>query len=743
MNFVDTYQKYWKNGYVLTDLGLAGVDREVFRSLFNPVAEVFRKYPAGDCHLYTFGPGVPILGPELVTATSGIAATLSNGQLVDALTNAYHGADVVTASTAAISTYTVTAKAGTKNWLWLFFAGYSAGSAWFNVETGAVGNIENGVTANIKPVGNGFFECSVTKKNATATTGAALYAQSVNGGVAQYVGTGQAALHISGVSVKEILGYSNTYSGLVAGNYFDSAGTTHASVDGSVGLVLDAAGSVGAEVTVGGDFASAAQWSVIAGFTVASGSLSINAGGGAITNNAGAPAVIGKTYKIDFDVPAFTSGQIKAFMGGQGGVAANAVGHYTSYVTAATTDKPQIYVTSGGTICQVDNLVVREVTGIHATQSTPGFKPTLRRGIVNLLTWSNDLTNAVWLRAGSPVVTPTSFARTVTSASYIANTTTPAKPATALPYTAATVASAGSGRYVSIRMQGSYPSRVDAVFDLQNGVVAGGYPTVSGTFTSPSASIVSLGNGKYLCAASAVSDTSLGITPFISFNSAGVQVDGTDSIETSSGSIYGLGLFAGALTAAQILAAGGIPLTTTAPASSSAGVNYLEFDGVDDRLDLGGPLFQMADDHCVVVGASVGTVTRHVVSPAGNSSAPYVEVAGILVGGGYAYARWRDNANTTVNLTGNTPVGASTVVVSARKVGNTKQLKINGSLAVAPDTTPLGTTTVPYGAIGQYAAGGDNYTGRIYPVLAIKGTVSAADLAVLEKFVAQLSGVTL
>ena len=58
-----------------------------------------------------------------------------------------------------------------------------------------------------------------------------------------------------------------TVSGLTAGNYLDSAGTTAATVDNPVGLSLDAlqAMTLGAQVVSDGGFDTPAAWSAGAG----------------------------------------------------------------------------------------------------------------------------------------------------------------------------------------------------------------------------------------------------------------------------------------------------------------------------------------------------------------------------------------------------------------------------------------------------------------------------------------------
>lgn len=546
MNFVDIYQKYWKNGYTLTDLSLSGIDREVFRSLFNPVAEVFRKYPAGDVHLYI--PGV--------------------GQV----------------------------------------------------------------------------------------------------------------------------------QGLQPENYFDSAGTTLASVDGSVGAVLDAAGSVGADVVVGGDFSSAAQWSSIAGFTIASGALSINAGGGAITNNAGASAVIGKTYKIDFDVPAFTSGQVKAFMGGAGGVAANAVGHYSSYVVATTTDKPQIYVTSGGTVCQVDNIVVREVTGIHATQSTPGYKPTLRKGIVNRANDSHNvggwpLSNGA-TRSGNVISFPNEYALVAVGQSQAITS----GPAT-----------------IAFKLSGAGTCRI-----LQDTSGAGGAAAVASVILTAEPTIY--------------------VGTFTATNTFSAILSRWGGDTATSVTAECVGIFAGTLTAQQILAAGGIPLTTTAPASSQAGVNYAEFDGVDDYLATGG---STDTSGILCLGCKPSSLAYMTPLGSGAISGNNAGVAIKFRNNGDIWFRSSNGALANDSIASAAYSVGTPLVVTGTWTPVTQKIRINSSEKNSSSCfSALSATNL---AIGRHdsAAGAEYFKGGINVAVYIKGTVSDADLLVLEKFVAQLSGVTL
>lgn len=115
---------------------------------------------------------------------------------------------------------------------------------------------------------------------------------------------------------------------------------------------------LGPELVTTGDFASATGWSLSAGLTISGGVLQVNASGGAATNSGLVTA--GKSYAVAVDVTAFTSGSVRLFAGGVGGVPASGLGTFTS-VVAATGTAIQLYVTSASSVMSVDNISVREV----------------------------------------------------------------------------------------------------------------------------------------------------------------------------------------------------------------------------------------------------------------------------------------------------------------------------------------------------------------------------------------------
>lgn len=492
--------------------------------------------------------------------------------------------------------------------------------------------------------------------------------------------------------------------GFTPGNYQDSSGTTQAVVDAPVGLVLDAAGSLGAEI-ITANFAAGDAGSLVTN----------NAGVVTVQNNdstaaytaANASAVVGKTYRLTYTlVSKPVSSPAMIIFGGYNSGSAINPGTYTIHVTASGTGG--LILANGSSTVNGESSVwsgvsVKEVTGIHASQSTAGYKPVLRRGIVNLLTWSNDLTNAVWQalngasKAGQVITLGSTYA-TYIAGSNIAN-------ALGNTYTAAVILSGTPGVQV-------YISLVD---------LGGAYPRSSQQIT------LSASPTMYLV-------TRIGVTQ------ANVALQITDSGQATSVTFGGAGVFQGTYTAAQILAAGGIPLTTTAAASSSLGPYWHEYDGAK-LLALGSSPFGGLDDHAVVVAFNATAANTYAFSNA--KSGTLASVCSININAnGYVQLYYKDDAGTTVYVTDPVDRRGTDIVVAGWKVGNLITLRING-VQKATSSTPLGATTTDNWQLGALVSAGQ-LKGRIYDGNLVKGTLTLADIKTLEKAAAAKSaGITL
>jgi hypothetical protein len=243
------------------------------------------------------------------------------------------------------------------------------------------------------------------------------------------------------------------------------------------------------------------------------------------------------------------------------------------------------YIDSAGTLPGVLDSPVGRVEdvfgGIHASQNTPADKPVLRRGAVNLLTYSQDFANAAWQKARSsaPVSTQTYLDGSVVS-HIVEDTTNDSHPIyrTITGYVSGDTRTAVLITKSSVRSQARIAYSGSAFanspyldFDLTAETVNG--------FLGATGSIEPLGGGWYMvCVTVTTSSAGSGdiyIQPRVadepSYLGTGV----------SALYLYRAGIFKGTYTAAQIQALGGIPLTTTAPASTAFGAYKWDFDTTD------------------------------------------------------------------------------------------------------------------------------------------------------------------
>ena len=502
-------------------------------------------------------------------------------------------------------------------------------------------------------------------------------------------------------------------NGLQAGNYLDSAGTTQGTVDQPVGLVLDAAGGLGAELVTNGDFSNGLTgWVARTGATISNpvaGRLRVtptvsaaNFGG---INTAATTIVTGKTYRISLEMLTNVNARtIQLVCGGAFIGNISAITSHSFVFVASGTAGPIIELSNQTTISgdyyEVSNISVREVTGIAASQPTTSAKPIQRRGAVNLAEQSTNFAASVWAleggatKSGQTLLCGTDGMRAWQGSSLIGAQTF-------------AVALSGSGTCT--------------LFGY-NGTDAGGGSIAQKQIT--------------LTAIPTIYTTSATVTAVTGWRFGRLAGDTATSITFQAGAI-----FQGTYTAQQIQALGGIPTTTTAPASTALGTQYWQFDGSNDSLSLGGPLFQMADDHCVVAGGlyAGSTASNNVVASPSQGASGNTRAGQIAYDSSVASVQssWYDGANYD-NLLFSYPPNLAFVCTAARR-GATGFQRVNG---IQRNSKTLTASFVSdRGSLGAYSQGDSFFPGNIYPVIVIKGTVPDADLLLLEKFVGQLSGV--
>jgi hypothetical protein len=500
-----------------------------------------------------------------------------------------------------------------------------------------------------------------------------------------------------------------TVSGFHTGNYLDSAGTTVATVDNPVGLVLDGAGSVSDT-----ELSSTAGWLFYSSGNSAA-NVSVNGSVITFTPSSGTPGwlsdeitglTIGKTYKLVYRINSASTSPYYFRVGSGIGLSENysstspTLGQtQTVYIVAtATSFFLSAGISSGGVIAY-DSVSVREVTGIHASQATAGFKPVERRGVVNLLPYSNDMANAVWTKGVgislSGVTVSGATGPTGSSAWGNANSVQHSASglASSSAYTLAAYVKANTGDTVTLTAR-----------DQSTGAVV--------------TSAISLTASYELVVAN--------ITTGAATTGLGLILSGANG----SFDFSGAAIFQGTLTASQILSYGGIPITTTAAASSSGGNYFWQFDGTDDYI---GSTFSAGafGSNCDLVISLERMSSAMGVLFANNASSTWI---GAFSAG--------DNGNTLQNCG-----AASSLFVDGVQIGTTFSAtfdQLHQALTVGvPHVVEFRNVdlssflSLSIGGWAGWHLGAKVYYFDVTPAL------SSADRTTIRKFAAQQAGVTL
>lgn len=220
--------------------------------------------------------------------------------------------------------------------------------------------------------------------------------------------------------------------------YQDSAGTTPVTaVEQPVGLMLDKSKGLvlGSELATNGDFSNGTTgWTADANCDVAvvGGYLEITQ-----KNSGFARAVqainttVGKTYLVTAVLYAGTGSQAELLAGSSSGGAQ--LGRSGGTLATSPTSQRLVFTASGTTTyisayidkptvglkSYFDNISVKELPGNHAYQSTSAARPVLSAR-VNLLTYTEDFSNAVWANTNATKTNATTITATATSSVRIA-----------------------------------------------------------------------------------------------------------------------------------------------------------------------------------------------------------------------------------------------------------------------------------------------------------------------------------
>ena len=162
--------------------------------------------------------------------------------------------------------------------------------------------------------------------------------------------------------------------------------------------------ALGSELITGGDFSNPSDWN-LSGIN-----LSISNGKGISTgSNFGAQfkqtiLTINKTYKLVFDIVDYTSGAIGLTANYYGTQQTfNSVGTHTAYFTSLNQTELRLY--SENFIGSIDNVSVKEYLGQSVVPGSGCGSWLFEPQSTNLITYSEDFSDAYWAKSGSPIVT--------------------------------------------------------------------------------------------------------------------------------------------------------------------------------------------------------------------------------------------------------------------------------------------------------------------------------------------------
>jgi len=540
----------------------------------------------------------------------------------------------------------------------------------------------------------------------------------------------------------------------------DSVGTTPVTaVEQPVGLMLDKSQGLvlGSELVTDGTL-----WTAVAPTTSSwnSGTSTVRvtggASGGSYYNFA---SVAGVFYKLTFTVSVVTAGTWymigKAASNGGGSnniVNTDTVGKTVTCYFAATSTASSLYIqiTSGGVI-DVSGITLKALAGNHALQATSASRPVLRARY-NLLTYSEQFDNAAWsilaLNAfGSGSVANTTVTTDPLSgntADYIQESTATnihasyrAVTSDAATYTLSVYAKKAQRSWLSIRSAGS-SGNGRANFDLENGVVG----NVAADCT---AAIQAIGNGWYRCSTTGTWATSGSKTYYIGIIDSN-RSTASDPSYTGDGTsgiyIWGADLRTGS-------SAGTYQRIAAATDYATAGfLPYLDLI-TDDSFGTNSIDFTATDEMSVCVGvtklsdAALAFISELSANVNTNNGSFYLLAPSSAGGNDFTFSSKGTASTPFISVASASPV--TNVITAQSKISTPlASIRKNGAASGSSSATQ---GTGNYGNYPLYIGRRNNtsspFNGRIYQLIVCGKTLSAAELASTESFVATKTGVVI
>ena len=535
--------------------------------------------------------------------------------------------------------------------------------------------------------------------------------------------------------------------------YQDSAGATVAAAAGDpIGLILDTAkgglDQLGSDLVTNGTFAADSDWTKGANWTIGSG-VATKTGGAANNLTQTISSTAGLWYRITMDVTR-TAGTLTVSLGTSGTTyAITATGTYTFFILAGSSTQTLTLAGDSSFAGTVDNVTAKLVPGNHAYTTVSGSRPALARtpdgGRRNILTYSEDLTNAVWTLTAATVSQNSTTAPdgTSTADKLIATAVSSGHGIRIGPVLSSTVTFTASfyakaSEYTKCGFREGQSTGAYASFDLSNG-------TVIDQGTGGTGSITSVGNGWYRCSVSFTAGVTarVDLFPLPDSYTTGRPDNAYTGDGTSGVFFWGVQIEQGTLSAYQK-----VGLTSDVTESGKRDCWGLLFDGSDDSLQTASVDFSATDKMTVMAGvrkssdAARGTVCELTATIASNNGGFHLTAPNAASD---TFAFESKGTSLTDAVASSIAAPATRVLVGIGNIaGDSTSLRVNGAVSDT-DTGDQGTgnyaNAVVY--IGSRAGTSLRFNGILYTLIIRGATTPTGTIADFEKnLLARRCGVT-